>query len=201
LLCVLTLDLVVTVIASKPGAGTHHLLPLIPVHAYLIEQVPRIDKTSRDANLLMVIYASVVIAAVVVPGVSLYSIFSKWSAFGEASREVSLYRQRYPGLTMAVSDDSHYELSYLRVLLDGPQIDYPGYMDLKFSGVSDQPLADRMAHCNPRYLLMPGGGMPFSMSAFYTPGPLLSDEIRRAFAAHYHPIEQGATYTVYACGP
>ena len=80
-----------------------------------------------------------------------------------------------------------------------PQIDYPAYMDLNFSGISDKPLADALAQCKLGYLILPRNGKPFSMFNIYTGRYLFSDEVRIAFGSHYSPIDTRRFFSVYNC--
>ena len=90
-----------------------------------------------------------------------------------------------PTLVMGVSDLVNYKYSYLRVLLGPGQIDYPAYMDLQISGVSDDALAEKLRRCDIRYLLLPNAGAAFSMTNYYTAQPLFSYAVRSLFDAHY----------------
>ena len=139
------------------------------------------------------------ISACAIALASSYSMIKEWRQFNVAGKEVARFNKEYPGLVMGVSDASTYHYSYLRVLLDAEQIDYPGYMDLQFAGVTDKTMAAKMSRCDIGSVLMPLGGLPFSINNNYTDKPLFSDDVRRIFDAHYAEYDKGSFYSVYIC--
>lgn len=195
---ILLAEFLVTVIAAKPGAGTHHFLPLIPVNAYLIYRLCSDDR-ARVSPLIKLIYFVLMITTVPIALATAYSMMKDWRHFREAGQEVAGYARKYPGIVMGISDQARYKYSYLRVLLGPGQIDYPAYMDLQVSGVTDQSMAARMRSCAIDQLLLPVNGAAFSMNNWYTAKPLFSDDVRSAFELHYSLVEQGAVYAVYSC--
>jgi hypothetical protein len=195
---ILAAEFLLTVIAAKPGAGTHHFLPLIPVNAYLIYKL-RPDDGARASPLIKLIYFMLVVAAVPFALATGYSMAKDWRHFKEAGREVAAYHRKYPGIVMGASDLASYKYIYLRVLLGAGQIDYPAYMDLQVSGVTDQSMAARMNSCAIGALLIPVNGAAFSLNNYYTGKPLFSDDIRTAFELHYSLVENGGVYAVYSC--
>jgi hypothetical protein len=113
--------------------------------------------------------------------------------------EVADFGVKYPGLGMGVTEESNYDFTYLRVLLPSEQINYPGYMDLQFSGANDDALLKKMDLCQIPRLLMPNSGRPFTMPNWYHGGYLFSDATRESFARHYITTEAGEFFSVYTC--
>ena len=108
---------------------------------------------------------------------------------------------RYPGGMLGVSDESSYALTNFRpwlTLTGTPQTDYGALMDLKLSGVTDEPLVLALASCEIPYLFMPKGGIPFSLQNHYG-GPLFSVAVRAEFARRYARVESGREFDVYGC--
>ncbi len=195
---ILALEILVTVIAAKPGAGTHHLLPFIPVNAYILYKLCPTERV-QAASTLKIIWFALAVWAVPVALATAYSMTKDWRHFQLAEAEVIRLQGKYPALVMGVSDKVNYKYSYLRVLLGAGQIDYSAYMDLQLSGVTDNALAAKLRRCDIRYLLLPNGGAAFSMENYYTAKPLFSDDIRALFDAHYIRVDQGSVYSVYSC--
>jgi hypothetical protein len=195
---IMALELLVTIIAAKPGAGSHHLLPFIPVNAYILYKVCPTEQV-QPSRLLKIIWFALAIWALPVAMATAYSMMKDWRHFQLAEAEVMRLQGQYPTLVMGVSDLVNYKYSYLRVLLGPGQIDYPAYMDLQISGVSDDALAEKLRRCDIRYLLLPNAGAAFSMTNYYTAQPLFSYAVRSLFDAHYTRVERGSVYSVYGC--
>jgi len=196
---ILALEILVTVIAAKPGAGTHHLLPFIPVNAYILYKLCPTERVQAAARTLQIIWFALAVWSVPVALATAYSMTKDWRHFQLAEAEVLRLRDKYPALVMGVSDQAHYKYTYLRVLLGAGQIDYPAYMDLQMSGVTDDALAEKLRRCGIRYLLLPNDGDAFSIDNYYGGKPLFSDDIRALFDAQYTRVDQQSVYSVYRC--
>jgi hypothetical protein len=195
---ILAAEFVVTVIAAKPGAGTHHFLPLIPVNAYLIYILCPQDRV-RASSFIKLFYLVLVITTAPIAVATAWSMMKDWRHFRDAGQEVAEFDRKYPGIVMGVTDQANYKYSYLRVLLGAGQIDYPAYMDLQLSGVSDQGMAARMRSCAIDALLLPVNGDAFTMHGYYASKPLFADDVRTAFQLHYALVETGQAYAAYRC--
>jgi hypothetical protein len=208
-------ELAVTVIAAKPGAGTHHMLPFVGYHSFLLTQLlacagshngPRHWRERPTAHAALV-------------GVALVLFGTSWStALGirasvsfelqgplqrEQSAELLRFADAYPGGMVGIAGNESYALTFLRpwITLRGTlQTDYGAWMDWNLSGVSDQPLAIALRTCAIPYLFVPIGGEPFSIINTYGSGPLFSDDVRDAFAGRYALIDPGRFFNVYGCG-
>lgn len=208
-------ELVVTVIASKPGAGTHHILPFVGYHSVLLTQLlgcaashnRRQQWNERPA------------ARAALVGVVLVLFGTSWSAALGIRASINFELQRplqraqlaellrfadtYPRGMLGIAGKESYSLTLLRpwITLRGTlQTDYGAWMDWNLSGVSDQPLAIALRTCAIPYLFVPIGGEPFSMINMYGTGLLFSDEVRDTFAGHYVLINPGQFFNVYGCG-
>lgn len=197
---ILVIEFFITILGAKPGAGLHHLFPFIPVNAFIIGHIlsDSFRERLRYGYLVKAVYVVLTIISLIT-AVKLAAIMTRhWMQYDHAGKEVSQFDRKYPGLVMAIAEgDDSYNYTYLRVLLNRPQIDYPAFMDLQFSGVGDSLFVEHLNGGKIEHLLVPNGGTPFAMLNDYTGRPLFSDTVRQAFRAHYRCIEKGESYSVY----
>ena len=199
LLALALLQLGVAVIASKPGAGIHHLLPFIPANALLFAAHAQAPRGAA---------ASLVWLAVLLPGLAASALLAftmarDWSAYDRARQELAQIRAKHPDLVMGVGGSSFYPYSFMRPMLalnGPPQVEYSSYMDLRLAGVPDAPLREAFEACRIRHLAMPRREPPFSMASYYAPGvPMFSDALRATFARRYAKVAAGAWFDTYEC--
>lgn len=193
------IELVVTVLASKPGSGVHHLMPFIPVNAFIMDRIAREGKVLHDGGVIDMLYASLIIPSIIAALTLLSPMIKGWRDFAGAQVEVAQLGTRYPGSIFGISDINNYPFVFLRVLLTQAQIDYPAFMDLQYAGVTDDPLVARFKDCAIPYVILPRFGTPFAMNNLYTGHPLLSDDVRTAFNNNYIILEGANYYSVYGC--
>jgi len=200
----MAIELLVALIASKPGAGSHHLMPFIPIHAMilqgLLKESPELQAPTRPFKFgLLTLGLMTLIVPVVLAG----KFIVQYSLQVELKKEVETIAEQYPGIVLAPSDVRSYSHVYFRPLLEAKgdrQVDYAAAMDLRLSGVSDDALAVAMSLCRIPYFALPIEGEPFALNNYYTGQPLFSDEVRTAFYTHYKHIESVLTlYKVYSC--
>jgi hypothetical protein len=203
------LESIVCVIGAKPGAGLHHLIPFLGYHAFLLNGMLRGTGDQPEGEVRASRGAVAALAAVVLgtawPAIVLFSLllhFDLQLPTQEAThQELAQLAGRYPGGMLGVSDESSYALTNFRpwlTLTGTPQTDYGALMDLKLSGVTDEPLVLALADCEIPYLFMPKEGIPFSLENHYG-GPLFSAAVRAEFARRYARVETGREFDVYGC--
>jgi hypothetical protein len=198
-------EFIVAMIASKPGAGSHHLMPFIPLHALIIQGI--LDETpTLNASILPFKFGLLILGLVtlIAPLILAGKHITRYSVQSELKKEVELMAERYPGVVLAPSDVKNYPHVYFRPMLDAKgyqQIDIPGAMELNFSKVPDDVLVAAMSNCRIPYLALPVEGEPFTLLNYYTMLPLFSDNVRSTFQKHYSPVTSRLTkhYTVYSC--
>jgi len=203
---IVILETILVIISSKPGSGISHLLPLVPVHAYLINRFGTLEGQAADSfnasrSHLLVFAMYILIITASAPGyLKSYSHLKKYRAVNEQiNTEAQSFGKKYPDLIMGFSVADNYALLHLRhVFLPARQIAFSAYMDLHAAGVTDASFRDRLNACTLPHILMPKQGQPFSMYNWYhytrkrlKTGPLLSDETRRVFQERYLPLEEG----------
>ncbi|HWW79086.1 MAG TPA: hypothetical protein VNY82_05795 [Steroidobacteraceae bacterium] len=204
-----TVETVVAVIAGKPGAGNHHLLPFLCFHAVLLQRMLAAASEAPHDEERAARGAAVALAVVLVgtawPAGAIFRYLFRFDLQlprQEATRaELTRIAARYPLGMLGVSDLSSYPLTSFRpwlTLTGTRQTDYGAMMDLKLSGVSDAPLALALASCEIPYLFMPRPGVPFTLPNSYG-GPLFSDAVRAEFLRRYSLLETGTDFDVYGC--
>lgn len=199
-LLILIVELFITFIAAKNGAGFYHLMPLIPINVFIFQKIW--TKTLFNKDLIKVLYASLIIASLITVLLDFVLPMSKsWRQFYEAKKEAMYFENKYPGILMGVTDDNGYPYSFLRVILKGEQIDYESYMDLQISGINDDTFAENLKNCRIQYILVPNIGNPFSLNNYYSLKPLFSENVRESFKSKYNIIEIGKHYSLYTCSP
>jgi hypothetical protein len=203
----LPIELAVTVIAAKPGAGTHHMLPFVGYHCFLLTQLLQPSDSERPA------------AHAAAFGVALVLLGTSWSTALAIRASVTFELQRpvqraqlaellrfadtYPHGMLGIAGNESYKLTMLRpwlTLQGNAQTDYGAWMDWNLSGISDRPLATALGTCAIPYLFVPIGGEPFSLINTYGTGAAFSGEVRAAFAGHYRFIRPGTYFNVFGCG-
>jgi len=86
---------------------------------------------------------------------------------------------------MGVINDENYPYYFEGVMLKNQQVDFTGYMDLNYSGVSDSEFVKMLNQGDIQHILIPLHGEAFSMNSFYVKKPLLSNSVRMAFNEKY----------------
>jgi len=203
------IELIVAIAGSKPGAGVHHLIPVIVLNSFLYEvQLRKIENVALKFREIKIAFAILAIYVLTSVWKNVYDSEIKSQALvttqSEAQKEIQQLSASYPNLLMGVTDkeNDNYRLTFLRPYLikpSTPQFEYAGFMDLNYSGISDQVFTQSLQQCQYTHIAMPNHGAPFSIANFYTNEPLFSGATRSAFAQHYAPLIHGAYYTVYAC--
>jgi hypothetical protein len=202
-------ECVVVVIASKPGAGVHHLLPFLASHAYLFQRLyvdlksSRADSAGTESKAVVAIAATV--AGVVFPTVhttgELLSFDLQAREQGQQRDELLQFAARYPRGMLGVSGYESYTLANLRPWLTSQgalQTDYGAFMDLRLSGLDDTPLQQAFSRCDIPFVYMPKPVAPFTLQSNYG-GPLFSDELRSLFSARYSLAAEGTYFDVFQC--
>lgn len=195
---VILIEFLVTIIGAKPGAGIHHLLPFIPINAYIIHRL-QLDAKAPRSSIVKAMYFALIVPALATILTTHVPMIKTWTDFKKSGDEVHLLDKKYHDLVMGLTDDKNYSYAYLRVLLSGEQIDYPSFMDLQFAGVSDLTLSEKMKTCVIKNILLRNDGIPFSMNNYYTGKPLLSTRVRQSFSDSYEISFRGNYFSVYTC--
>jgi 4-amino-4-deoxy-L-arabinose transferase-like glycosyltransferase len=207
LVAVLVASMIVTAIAaSKPGGGPFHLLPFVPVIAYLTMIAPADDRSWRRAAMLACGIAAVSIA---IPRQRTFLSTVAKRDLRPAVADLRQFMHSHPGRSVAVGYASTSYLSYARpevvfhthdYLLDAPAI-----QEHRLSGLPMPKSTLRaIEECRIHYWLIPAGGDPFVVpSAYFPKGPqgVFPNDFRAAFLSRYSRTSRIALFDVWECRP
>jgi hypothetical protein len=213
IMMVIVTEFLVCVLASKPGAGPHHLLPGLPIKLWLIHELSRSQEVTGHRSLRFL--------GLVLWSMSLYYIAYGYPKFlknyfvsvdylegqYKARKEFHTWLKKFPNLYVGVTDIKHanYSLSFFRPYAFGPdyadKLDPVAFMEVSFTtNVDDRRFVSKIETCSYPHIILPANGQPFTLLNFYTNKPLFSDELRRVFASEYRLIEKGTYFNVFECG-
>jgi hypothetical protein len=195
------------VIASKPGAGSHHLWPLFPACFYAMACILSADSRLAD-SLQPQNVAAVVVLALFVTYAAFFRTY-EWNSFRKGRipelakiAAVENILRNDPAAQFGASDDLHYDDSYYGVLgafQGAPRhLDMAVWMDLSFAGFPESIAARAIENCSVRTWVLPLGE-PFQLMSLYTNRPLFSDEFREEFRRHYTLVQRDEFYQVWKC--
>ena len=192
--------------ASKPGAGSHHFLPLAPAAAELLVRTVRGLEADRRLRILALTVIPVFLLVISIPVQKrLWRNMNNFDAAAAAEEVDQVQRQR-PGETVGMAfgeTAERYKLSFLgaRLVFAGHpvRVGTMSLMELKRAGVPLPPeLTRRMLSCATRHWLVPKGERPFAMGSNYG-GRLFDTAFIEAFAEAYEPNASLAFYDVWSC--
>jgi hypothetical protein len=200
----LMIEVLVAIVGAKPGAGTHHLLPFIPINALILQNLsfssvasPKL-LTAFKFSLVFVLMGPVLVTELQFFRAMLVHYQSQKASAADLYQIV----KKYPDAILVPSDGANYSLVLLNPILEKYSInqpDIPGYMDLNLSGISDSMLSEKIKKCDFSYILTPKFGIPFSIYSAYFQSYLFSEDLRNAFLSHYEIFESHGNYSVYKC--
>jgi hypothetical protein len=205
--------LLILVAASKPGSGSHHFLPFLPLLAFVSARVCMQvygDVVTPAASYFWGAMLALLLAVVIKSSVALYYGLRivNHQAGRQVVADVTAIIESYPerNIYMGYGNGSKYTRTFYRNQLaynDNPYlIDAPAMMDFQFSGLEipvatiDKILADGSA-----VWLIPAGQEPFTIVNWYyrqTNGLLFDDRFRQAFDANFHKVASTPSFDVYA---
>jgi hypothetical protein len=204
-----TTETLIAIVGAKPGAGVHHLIPVIAANAYLYDRLlHKAGGQPTHTNAFKLSFAILAVYIMFFAWKNVYDSEIQTSASiqsqSQAASELKALARTYPHLFMGVTDkeNNNYRLTFLRPYLVQPsaqQFEYAGFMDLSFAGVSADFLADDFIHCKYPYVVTPLQGEPFSILNFYNNQLLFPKVVQDAFLTHYRTRETGKFYKLYEC--
>lgn len=193
-------QLLICIVAARPGAGIHHLLPLIPINAYILRRLQSDTKTSEP--IFPIIILSIIIVSLVTTYAMVRPVIEGWRTYSNSASELSKMQSRYPGLLMGVTDMANYGFTYQKVILNSPsitQIDYSSFMDMQGSGIRDQEMEQKLNSCTYPLLVMPSKGEPFSLHSYEYGTNLFSQSLVHVFLNNYKKVSTGEFFSIYEC--
>jgi hypothetical protein len=193
-----------TVLGAKVGAGSHYLLPLVPIFMYGIARGCAFETEAKQ-----------IIALVFVSFFLAYgpNLFLNWRGLKyfyqdltpsqrEQIAELKTYLNLYPDAQIGVSDDAHYTSYYYRVLpvwKGRPlHVDFALWMSLAYVNVDEERIMRFIRGCAVQTWILPLGE-PFTKLNYFTNLPIVSDSFRQTFSSTYEQIKTGRAYQIWQC--
>ena len=209
--------LLMSAVASKNGAGIHHILPFTPVIALFIafflsdltkEKLNNIIQTKQKAIIvfLLILAWLFAIGADIVKEQKQYFKFINLQKKSFVYNDIIQLKQKYKHyvMYMGYSAKESYKQTYYRPLIfsaqQGNALDPVALMDMEISHIDIPPATvQKIASQVYDIILIPKGGKPFAMTNGYAPHrPLFGKKIPKTFIANYKFAEQSRYFEVWA---
>jgi hypothetical protein len=202
---------VVVIAASKPGGGPYHLIPFLPVVAYLVaESVQRwpLHVTGSLTAQAAVAYVLVLIVLGMAQTAQLVTTMLPRRALHEVD-DIRRFLASHPGrVEMAYGQTEALSLERPELTFSNNSylIDQPAIREYQLQGLAlPRQTIDAVRHCRVNYWLVPKGERPFSGINSYASvfaQPLYPAALQEAFAATHRLAEETEYYDVWKCtGP
>jgi hypothetical protein len=206
--------LATTIIAAKPGAGAHHLLPYLPFILDLtliyFAQLPRQPRRTLTIATILLLIADFVLISSLLFKAGINSVV--WVELSQGNgaaiiRDLNTILARYPQQTiqMGYGENENYKFTFYRFILvfnDNPYLfDAMAIMDFQFA---HYPFSDRtlgyLSSCQTDIWLIPKGDAPFSQPNYYPTDTLLfSPEFRQRFQDTYQREDRSHFFDIWRC--
>lgn len=197
----------ISLIASKPGSGAPHFLPLMPIFMWwALEQYQAAGGEEKKK------FATVLGAFILMLGLN---AVNRQKRVNVLFKETSLRLREYQDLQNMISkltrpaelgytDASAYESSFYKTALVikgwGLLLETSALMDMKASSIEiPAGTKEALRSCQTPYFILPKNGEPWSLASFYNQVPVFDAEFVSAFHSQYTLIEQSEFYRLYEC--
>ncbi|WP_373999496.1 ArnT family glycosyltransferase [Bdellovibrio bacteriovorus] len=201
-------SLLIAIAASKPGAGPHHFLPLVPVLLWLsTEEYYRKSSEERlRVNYIFAAFLLTVALNAVNRQKRVVELLSETPVRIKEFRDLkSILNVLPPGRAeLGFSDNNNYESTFYKAYLvergRGLFFDGASLMDMKASHLDfPDSTMTAMKSCKVPYLIFPKKGEPWSLLSFYQDTPLFSEDFKTTFRVHYERVSAMEYFTIYKC--
>ena len=207
---------IISIISSKSGAGSHHLLPLALITALISGlSVKRLINSGffiKDDKLWGVniiaycMLCSWFCSILVLSSYKQYELLSNilHDSGHEVTSELNDILKKYNDfrIMMGYSDNENYKYTFFRPLLSGRDSNYfldaSALMDMQYSGLKiPESTIDKIKSQIYDIILIPNGGDPFSLKNYYTNKNLFNDHFVDNFKKNYFEFERWRYYVVW----
>ena len=205
---------VLLIMGSKTGAGEWHVMPLLPITAWLLASAhdrirspryPGRDSLTRACQGSFVGMSLLITSTVVFFGMmDLGPQRLENERFRGATAEIRDFMVEYDheSVAMGYGDQDSYPLTFLRPLLPIPEklrCDAAALGDMNLSGIliPDATL-EALRKGAVRFWLIPRGEEPFTGQDYYEGKPLFSNEFRKIFLDHYKRTQRNKYFDVWS---
>jgi hypothetical protein len=200
-LALVTCGAIMSVLASKPGAGTHHFIPfIIPIFfwSYMLYLKDPFRNNRAAAALLIALYFGAF--------ESQRSVLRFFKTIPEQrleQSELTSLAAKYKNLEMGYNDVDFYDQSFYEsefIQNGGPLLfDGGAIMDMTAaSQVIPQATYDILNTCKINFIL-PHSGIPWGLKVFFTGQDVFDSKWKDLFHSRYQVSESGTHYDVYTC--
>lgn len=204
------------ILGSKQGAGMNHLVPFVPIWAYLfalaLSQVIIVEKVHFFKNInkyYYCLYISLICALLTVTvlrGLANESRFIDLSKKynNQPMQEINEIVKSYPDFTIGMGYGGHYDLTYYRptlVYYGNPYLlDAVSMMDSEFLG-KETPTATlkALSLCQTDLWLIPKGGSPFKLYNYFNQHQVFSEKLKSTFLLNYELRNHTKHYNLWFC--
>ena len=211
----------VTILASKFGAGNHHLLPLYPVIGFLCSDIysripagaaaPTVSYGSVARALCWLWLASTVATRIPVEFLATErKLNTRWSLAAAVTQDLTNIMHSHPGDRIEMGYSQSYPLTLYRptlVFAGNPlTLDATALDDMQLSGLAiPQGTIDYIRACRTQIWLIPKGEAPFVMPNIYADARifptrnLFENPFRQAFLQQYQRVETSDYFDLWEC--
>jgi hypothetical protein len=214
---ILATALIVLILSSKPGAGPHYFLPLLPSVALGSALLIRRSSTSRaktaehwNSKIGLILLTSSVLAllpSAILSQARVAHYFFNNSHHKGQEQEIAELLKANEGrsIQMGYSEHSVYQNTFSRPLIvfagNTYFFDAVALMDYDAAGVKmPQSTIDELHRCRIHKWLIPQGGAPFNMRNWYPTGRnIFGDDFQSSFLATYEQVSSGEYFDLWTC--
>lgn len=203
-------SVIIAVFAAKPGAGTHHFMPLIPVILWWAAVTYwETDQVSKKRSSIIIAAFLIMLAIVAINHQKrIVALLSQTPQRIHEFEDMKSIADRNPGaLELGYTDMKQYESSFYKPWLihqgRGLLVDGAALMDMAASGVAiPQSTIEIIKSCAIPTMIFPKGKEPWSIPNLYDEKKfLISEEMRSAFSANYSLKEETEFFQIWKCNP
>lgn len=199
----------IAVLASKPGAGPYHLLPFLPLLAFLtgmqIHHL-RLDGIGRPGYLFNASFSGAAVLIALAQQASFIATVRQLDAVGPLADVAVFLAQHRDGVTQ-VGYSSDERATFVRPVVVGQSrtylLDQPAIQEHQLAGVEiPKATEDALRSCAVTYWLVPKTGAPFTAINRYpmmNGRPLFGSGFRRAFFESYRRSDSTRYFDVWTC--
>jgi hypothetical protein len=197
---------VIAIVSAKPGGGSFHFLPFVPIMGFTISSVARGTWTQSSVTRVAVAFA-ITATAIAVPRQLIFIRTVSGRHLERAIADVRQFADETPSKRTAVGYAGTSYLSHVRpelvfrtgdYLIDAPAVQEHRLSGLEIPGATIRAIDD----CRFDYWLLPDDAQPFDVPSAYQPlGPesVFSAQFRLAFLRRYVRVNRTALFDVWEC--
>jgi hypothetical protein len=196
----------IVVAASKPGAGSYHFVPFLPILAYVYAVARSTDDRPRRVDGWLAPFVCTLLFIVLIQQQYFFRLAGN-PAVAASYDDVAQYLASHPGERVGMGYTSAEAMTFARTLTvfkTGEYLlDVPAIQEHQLSGLPlPQATVDAIRSCAVKTWLLPRGGAPFYIRNDYPQtgyAEIFPQAFIDAFHQHYALQEQTQYYDVWRC--